>query len=315
MQKKVNRFWVLFLFITASFFLLPHLCNAQRNRHALMLWGEAGYSAFFTKWDAFKNAGNMGVGAGFGYNVVIRNHLIISTGIEYISLNSSVRPIDLLIYKDLTDTEGDEYTMEYTIQKLSQFDKTHNIFIPIYIGFKTNLRRIDFRGNFFMQAGGKIGYMFASNYTSKIVSYTTVGIYDRFFDPFKNMPNHFFDTKKYRSTNSLNFNKLQVVASIEIGMEFLTAADRTAMRISLFADCGVTNRQTPERNRQQNELIIFKEIPNDIYVNSLYETNFKLSKNTTSFFTGIKMTFLFDVMKPPRHKCVPPKPNVYKKKR
>ena len=312
MQKKADRFSGLFLFVTVFFFcLLPNFCAAQNNKHSLMLSGSAGYSTFFTKWDSFKNTGNLGAGVGFGYNLLIRDHLIFSTGIEYLSLNSSIRPSNLIIYKDLIDTEGDEYIMEYTLQKFVQLDKTHNLFVPIYLGFKTDLSRL----NFYFLAGGKIGYMLASNSLTKIVSYTTIGIYDRFIEPFQNMPNHFFDTKKYYKNIALDFNKLQAVVAVELGIELPSGVSSNALRISLFADYGVLNRQTSKMQQTKDELITFQEIPNDVIVTNLYNTNLKSSPTTSSFFIGAKVTFLFDVTRPPCPTCLSSGKNYLKNKR
>jgi hypothetical protein len=299
MKRKLNRFWVLFLSLVTCLFLWLPQVNAQNAKHELMFWGEAGYSAFLTKWDSFTTAGNFGSGIGLGYNVVLWNHFIISGGVEYVWLTSSVKPTNLIIHRDLIDTEGDEYVMEYNFNKLTQTDKTHNLFIPVYIGFITDLKKVDF----YMLAGAKAGYMFASGYTTKIASYTTIGIYDRFFDPFEEMPNHFFDTRKYQSTSSLNFNKLQAVASMEMGIEIPSAFGRNALRISLFADYGLLNRQSSENDQNNKELIIYHQVPNDISVNSLYETDYKRSTITNSFFAGVKITLLFDVTRASRRDC------------
>ena len=312
MQKKTNRFLVSFLFAIVCFFcLFPNLCHAQNSKHSLMLWSSAGYSTFFTKWDSFKNTGNFGSGVGFGYNMLIREHFIFSAGIEYLSLNSSTRPFNLIIFKDLIDTEEDEYIMKYTLRKFVQLDKTHNLFVPIYIGFKTNLNKVDF----YFLAGGKIGYMFASSLLTKISSYTTIGIYDRFIDPFEDMPNHYFDTKKYYKNNTLDFNKLQAVVSLELGIELPSVVPNNALRISLFADYGLLNRQTSKMQQSQEELFTFKTIPNDITVNNLYYTNLKSSTNTATFFAGVKITFLFDVTKPPCPTCLGKGKSVSKSKR
>ena len=301
MQRKANRFSVIFLFATMYFFcLFSNLCHAQNSKHSLMLWGSVGYSTFLTQWDSFKNTGSLGAGIGFGYNLLIRDHFIFSTGIEYLSLNSSIRPSNLIIFKDLIDTEEDEYIMKYTLRKFVQFDKTHNIFVPIYLGYKTNLNKVDF----FVLAGGKIGYMFASNSLTKISSYTTIGIYDRFIDAFVEMPNHYFDTKKYYKTHTLDFNKLQAVVSFELGIELPSVVANNALRISFFADYGLLNRQTSKMQQSQEELFIFEKIPNDITVNNLFNTNLKSSTGTASLFVGVKITFLFDVTKPPCPACL-----------
>jgi len=200
--------------------------------------------------------------------------------------------------------------MEYSLKQFVQSDKTHNVFIPIYLGFKTDLRRI----NFFMQAGGKVGYMFAAKYNSKVNSFRTIGIYDPYIDPFEDMPNHYFDTKKYNKTETLDLSKLQAVASLELGLEIPSVIANNAMRISFFADYGFINRQTPEMLKQAKEFIIFETIPNEIRINSLYETTYKKSLSTTTFYAGIKITLLLDVTKPPCPSCLP-KSNKYSKKR
>ena len=302
MQKKVNQSFVIMLFLV-TYFLLPvqNLCYAQKDKHFLMVWGDVGYSVFHTKWDGFNNLGNFGNGIGFGYNAIFWNHFMFSTGVEYLFLTSSTKPTHLIIHKDLIDTENDEYVMEYNIRRLVQVDKTHNVFLPVYIGFITHRSKT----NFYFQAGGKIGYMFASNSNSKIFSYTTTGIYDRFIDPFKDMPNHYFTTEKYSRKNELNFNKLQAMLSFETGLDFPSSVAKHALRLSLFANYGIINRQTPEMQRLNKELIFFNDIPNDISVNSLYETNLKLTSQTNSIFAGVKLTVLFGVAKPPCPDCLP----------
>jgi hypothetical protein len=281
--------------------LFPTCIQGQNSKHSLMLWGAAGYSTFFTKWNSFNNTGNFGSGVGFGFNFLLKEHFIISTGVEYLSLNSSVRPTNLIIYKYLVDTEDDEYTMEYALQRFVQLDRTHNIFIPIYFGYKTNLRNLDF----YVVGGGKVGYMFASNSVTKIPAFTTIGIYDRFIEPFKDMPNHYFDTKKYYSTSALNFSRLQAVVSLEFGVEFPSVFAGNALRIGIFADYGVINQQTKKMQKQNKELISFEAIPNDIRISNLYETTYKSSSNTSSFFSGVKITLLLNVTKPPCPTCLP----------
>jgi len=300
MQKRIKDFFVLLL-ATNLFLLSFQPCRAQNSRHAIMLWCDVGYSTFFTKWDSFKNTGNVGTGIGLGYNITAWKHFIFSIGVEYLSLNSSIRPLDLIWYKDLIDTEGDEYIMEYSLKKFVQLDKTHNVFLPIFFGFKTDFLKV----NFFMQAGGKIGYMFMGNYTSKVNSFRTIGIYDPYIDPFEDMPNHYFDTKKYEKTGALILNRLQATASLELGLEVPSALANNAMRISLFADYGLLNRQTAEMQKQKNDFIVFETIPNEIRINSLYETHYKKSTLTTTFFIGAKVTLLLDVTKPPCPTCLP----------
>ena len=302
MQKKANHFLV-FILCISNFFLLSQPLHAQNNKHSMMLWCDIGYSTFLTKWDSFKNTGNIGSGIGLGYHITAHKHFIFSVGVEYLSLNSSIRPANLIMYKNLIDTEQDEYIMEYELKKFVQLDKTHNIFLPIYFGYRTDLRAL----NFYVQAGGKIGYMFTANYSSKIASYKTIGIYNRFIEPFEDMPNHYFDTKKYYKTDALNLNKLQVIGSLELGLEISSVIADNAMRISFFADYGVLNRQSLEMQKFSNELIVFETIPNDINVNSLYETNHKKSTNTNSLFVGVKVTLLLDVTKPPCPSCLPKK--------
>jgi hypothetical protein len=299
MRKKTINFWIL-ITLSTSFFILPlQNSNAQRTKHALMLWGEAGYSTFHTKWDSFVTKGFGGAGAGFGYNALIWDRLILATGVEYVSLNSFIGPTNFLIYKDLIDTEGDDYCMEYTIRRLSQLDVTQNIFVPFYIGFRTDRRK---KTDYYFQVGGKIGYALTSNYRTKVDSYTTIGIYDRFIDPFEEMPNHFFDTKNYKDKQPLNFSKIQGVIVTEIGFETHRVIPKNAIRFSIFADFGIINRIM----KQQKDLISFDaQIPNDISVNSLYETYYRLSVKTNSIFAGVKITLLLDVTKiSPFQKCI-----------
>jgi hypothetical protein len=108
------------------------------------------------------------------------------------------------------------------------------------------------------------------------------------------MPNHYFDTKNQDGTNPLNLNKIQVVVAMEMGLEFPFSNFNKAVRIGLFADYGLLNRQMVQIKPEPDDLFIFdKQIPNDLSVNSIYETNYKRSTKTNSFFVGIKITFLF----------------------
>jgi len=293
---------VFFMLVTNFFWGLQPL-QTQNSKHSIMLWCDAGYSTFFTKWDSFKNTGNMGAGIGLGYHITAWNHFTFSAGFQYLSLNSSIRPVNFTILKNLIDTEGDEYIMNYSLQKFVQIDRTHNVFIPIYLGFITDLKT----ANFFIQAGGKIGYMFAANYSSKVSSFKTSGIYDPYIDPFENMPNHYFDTKKYSRNAPLKLNKLQAVASLEFGVEIPSVIADNSIRIGFFADYGWLNRQSAEMKKHTKELIVFETIPNEIQINSLYETNQKKSLTTTTFFAGVKITLLLDVIKPPCLNCLPKK--------
>jgi len=267
-----------------------------------MLWGAAGYSSFFTKWDSLNTAGNLGSGVGLGFNILIMEHLIFSIGIEYLYLNSSIRPVDFSFTRfNLQDTEGEYYDMKYTLKKFVQIDQTHNFFIPIYLGFKTNLRKLDF----FVLAGGKFGYMFSARSISKIGSYTTIGEYERFIDPFKDMPNHYFTSnQRYNHNNTLNFNKLQAAASLELGIELPSVVENNGIRISFFADYGLLNRQTSAVQKQRNDLFTFEDIPNIIHVNNLYETSYKKSTHTATFFAGLKITLLINISKAPCPKCL-----------
>ena len=299
MKKKSNHFFRIFLFIITSFIF--HSGYAQRINHSLMVWGEAGYSSFFTEWDNYKNTGSIGAGIGGGYNATFGNHFIISTGVEYLSLNSSAHRNNFIIQRELYDTEEDLFIMEYAVHKLKCTDKTHNIFIPLFIGFKTNSNRRN-KADFFMQVGGKFGVMLASNSHFNI-DYTTRGDYDRFIVPFEEMPNHFFDTQNRRGSHPLNFTTIQAVVAMEMGLEIPFYDDRKAMRVSIFADYGLLNRQISEVNPKPKELFIFDERTlNNISVNSLYETNYKLSTQTNSFFAGVKVAFLLGL--PLKQKCL-----------
>jgi len=323
----MNRYRIIFLLIVLNFLLAFQHLHAQKGKDYLMVWGEGGYSALFTKWDTFKTRGSGGGGIGFGYSRLTRNNFIFSIGVEYLSLNSSVFPKDFLILRGedqdkeiFMDTQNDEYIMQYDIHRLTQIDKTHSVFLPVYIGFKTNSRnKIDY----YMQAGGKIGYTFAANYISKIPTYTTIGIYDRYFDPFEEMPNHYFDTQHYKDKKPLNLNKIQAVLSMEMGFDFPLIGEKYNMRVGLFAEYGLINRQINEINNKKMDLFIFdnypvreERIPNIFSLNSLYETDYKLSTKTHSFLAGVKVTLLLDVTRAPAKRkclsCPSPSKNKYK---
>ena len=165
-----------------------------------------------------------------------------------------------------------------------------------------------------MLAGGKFGFMFAANYSNKI-NYTTAGIYDRFIDPFENMPDHFFDTKSNRDSKPLHFNRIQAVASFEIGTE-ISLKKRRTMRIGVFADYGLLNRQTSEMKQQNKDLFVFnKQIPNDVLMNNLYETNLK-NTHTSSLFVGVKVALILNYYKLlPLQKCITNNVPIPKKKK
>ena len=253
---------------------------AQRPRHYIGGWLFTGYSAMFHNFDSTSIVGGGGVGLGVGYQLR-KGQFLFNTGLEFEFINSAtkVKGIDGIV--PILDTECDAAAFDYRFRKYIDRQNMGLVNIPILLGMQFPVDKY----TLYFLAGGKIGMSIFGTYSVN-AKMKTLGVYDRFIDPFENMPNHYYTDYSFKNlvdknkgyTNSSKFGPLNIMASAEFGMELnpfifkpkknvrrapITvrgkkpqfAREDPRIKIALFADYGVLNINNNQK-KYDNVLVV-----------------------------------------------------------
>jgi len=213
-----------------------------------------------------------------------------------------------IVINGMVDTEGDPYVGDF------RFDNYKDMYHVTYVNFPL-LMGAQFANRFYFLTGAKAGLYFGrESYVN--TSYETQGIYGQFIDPFKNMPDHFFDIYKSPADRSapnrnlLDFG-LNVVASLEMGKVIVPKKGKAHYRIAAFADYGVLNIH---KNVIHGNAIVIPPTASDPAIgfhvdelqhNSILTSEWSRNKSVNPFLVGVKFTVLLDLGNKEPCVCIP----------
>lgn len=344
-MKNKGKFLRLAAFCALMLCFLPLNVNAQGgrydNKYYMSAWGALGYANLlhgdFYVPDVIPHisaTGGVGglLGVGFEYN---HKRFILTFGAEFdykmsvtkakpfhMKFGEIVRndtyapcsPNDILpdgvkpvVVGGLLDTEGEAFVGDF------RFDNYKDTYHVMYVNFPL-LMGAQFANRFYFLTGAKVGLFFGRESYVK-TSYETQGIYGQFIDPFRNMPDHFFDNyvspdpKKGnpKNHNLLDFG-LNVVASLEMGKVIVPKKGKAHYRVAGFVDYGVLNIH---KNITAGQAI---DIPpagaqfvtiESLKHNSILASNWALNKSVNPLLAGIKFTVLLDLGNKEPCVCIP----------
>lgn len=276
-----------------------HLLPDQH--HFISVNGALGYTAVTNNVVDVALGSGVNTSIGVGYRL-FHNSFLFSAGIDgsYRFVTHSMA--DSRCQLDMIDTEGMPFKMDADATNGADVCHAVNLNIPILVGG-------EFQRFYFL-----VGPMLSVNLwgsTSAKAMLTTTGEYDRYFDHFEDMPNHYFSTVPLSSgTQSVSF-QIDVLAHAEIGWRLgkfysQTGADvpkpKQRYYIALYADYGLLNIH---RNVAKGDRLSYEETElQGLQFNltpALLSTELK-GAQLHQFSVGIKVTFLFEL--PQRKICV-----------
>jgi opacity protein-like surface antigen len=270
---------------TVAMLACSHHAAAQRyyaNRHKghrLFAWMSGGYARLDLHLSSIATLGSAGGNLGAGYGYSFSDHLAVNVGVEYSQLGSSTKPVSFETERQMSDTEGDLFTMRYSFSRFRERQRAHFINImPASVEYAD--------GRLYCAAGAKVGvHIGATSITAADME--TMGDYLSYLPPFKEMPDHYFTQTSIRTENNINL-KVNITASVEAGINVARRAQKSnPLRIALFCDYGLNNITKQSAGMEQ---IKYGENPVKVSFNSTAQS---ASNRTTSLIAGVKMTLFF----------------------
>ena len=274
------------IFILASL-LICFWSTAQKHAtpesHSLLLWANGGTTMTIDQldWTTAKLGGGGMIGAGYQWQ---KKLFILNTGAE-ISFQHRITSIaNTQISQDMLDTEKMPFTYRGYIKDRTDNMNSLDINIPVLAGIQ-----------------GKVGYLLGglklsiNGYTwcKQQAYYSTDGLYDRFYDPLVDMPNHGFHDYEPASTKSSCWIGAELMASAEMGVVFPTKKNNTKIRLGIFGDFGIfqysnriTNQQGPLLQADWTNFL-------QLTLNNAYFSNEGVKAALHNMNAGIKLTILW----------------------
>lgn len=309
-MTRYNKFKILFILLTTYTGIN---ITAQQARSYIDIWGGSGYSVLLNSIADTRVKGGVGFNIGAGYELNT-NKLILKTGLEFMSLNSSMKINDFTTSQNWTWNPGVsdpvELTYNYSFYKYKDIQHLGYLNIPISAGIRFD--------KYYFLLGGKFGLNLYGNYKSKGYFSTTVTD-EQLIDDMEEMPNHYIaEGTEVKSKGPLKF-KSNISTTIEAGRYLddliygtrrRRKAPRTSYRAGLFLDYGISDIQ--KNATTQNILGYPAEGPTDpldVQAASIMSSNRADGKSIHSLILGAKFTVLFQVSKDKKPKPKPkPRP-------
>ncbi|MBQ6776706.1 MAG: hypothetical protein IJP52_00100 [Paludibacteraceae bacterium] len=265
--------------------------------HFISLWGSAGYSTLLHNSSEIKAGPGFAPSIGVGYRYY-HTGFIMQLGVEgqYALWTNKLNTSSLTM--NMRDTEGDVFSMKASVNESKDRMHAINVNIPILFGY-------EYHRIYFLAGVGAGLNVWAQ--TSSHSSVTTMGDYERFIDPFVDMPNHGFtrgksvDSKKYDVQMNLN---LMLHAEIGARVDRFykeKGADvpkhKYRMYVAAFADYGILN---VHKNKDYGQALSYNETSEGLqfYVVPAMVSSQLYNKRVTPLTIGVKFTVLFELPKP-----------------
>ena len=196
--------------------------------HYLLIWGAGNANMTFDQleWTNSKIGEGGMIGAGYQWT---KKYFAINTGLE-ISFQHRVLGIDnTQLSQAMLDSEGMPFVYNGDLKDRKDVMNALDINLPLLVGAK-----------------GKIGYILAGlkigingyTWTKQKGYYSTQGLYDRFYDPLVNMPNHGFHDYEETTTRNAHWLGINLKAAVEFGVIIPTKNEHLRVRLGLFGDYG-----------------------------------------------------------------------------
>ena len=216
---------------------------AAQPMNNIAVWGDGGYATWLTSGNDVRSSAGWGAALGVGYELHYKKFMM-QVGAEFSYQTPALFMTSLEHIQALTDTEGEAYTGCFEFTDNRDRYRAGYVNVPLLFGFTA--------GRFYLLAGAKLGLnVMAGSQVSSTVKST--GIYDRFIDPFEDMPNHYFQT----STVSHDFPVtlgLNCAASAEIGFYIgnkqAEKQSSSRWRLDAFCDYGLLNANSNSPGEQ-----------------------------------------------------------------
>lgn len=283
MRYSVNMLLNKLKYIVLFLICLPNNVAGQHT-HNVVLWGEGGYNSMLTNSDLLQSQGGIGYGAGLGYEFNYKK-FVFQTGAGISKNNSAFLMNDFVYSTPLVDSEGDNYTGNFSFSGTEEKYDFTNINIPIMVGFRSK--------KVFVLAGVKAGFNL-SGQTKLTTTVTSTGTYPQFIDDFENMPDHYFytESEQYHYPAALALN---VSAAFEAGFLLWKYIEgRPTYRLSAYFDYGLKNIH----NGKFSNNLVFPKSGTTVFepqLNSFLMSDIFQTKDLNSLMVGVRLTVRFGI--------------------
>jgi hypothetical protein len=256
------------------------------ERHRFVVWAAAGYSRLNMPASDLKTAGLAGGHIGVGYAFALMPNWYITTGAELSFVGSSSKSMDFIQSRELHDTEGMLFTMNYHFDRYKEFQYAKYVNVPLTVEYSL--------GKYYFAAGPKVGFHIATSTMNRAKPMTTTGRYEQLIGEFEDMPNHFYTSRNVKNKNKIDLG-LDIMASAEAGINLMTDSYHDILRLGVFVDYGLMNLKKPAPvGYQDPDDIEYRENPLDVYLNNHIGNS--ATRKVTSFMAGVKLTYLIKGM-------------------
>ena len=281
--------------IVALFALLPFTMSANDNlgAHGFVIWANGGISNYVGSTPGAKMGIGGGGAVGLGYEWR-GSAFLLQTGLAGKYAQSGLRINDATyLLENQIDPQAVNQRFTYAYVQKGRKDNytTVTMQIPLLVGAHIN--------HFYFLAGAKVNLNVINSFKAQ-ASFSAIGIYEEFFDPFENMPNHGFFSDYALSTNDRTLMKVNVASSVELGAEIpLSGNSRTSstdnyFRIGVFADMNILD----DRMKSDRPMLTYPQqyASNADMTAGLKMVDYLSSNAATSpvrnLFAGVKLTFV-----------------------
>lgn len=240
MKKRIS---ILAISILVAFFAMSQPLTTAEY-HSLLMWVGGNTNTTIDKLDWTQSKLGAGGMLGVGYQWQ-KKLFAINTGLEISFQHRSLSISDAEVSQTMLDTERMPFLYRGWIKDRSDNMNMLDINIPLLAG-------VQGKAAYFL-AGLKLSI---NGYTwcQQSALFSTDGLYDRFYDPLVNMPNHGFHDYQSTSTNHSGWLGAELMASAEVGILIPTKKENTKIRLGLFADYGLYQYNVRISNQQDSML-------------------------------------------------------------
>ncbi len=293
----------------------------KQSKHYMGITMAGGYSAMASYKPELLSAHGGGGSFGFLYEFKHGNFLL-QTGLNINFVQTTNFLGDYEDGRRTFDTQETEYYLKYYFKDRKDRLNETNLQIPILFGGNYN--------RFYFMGGVKLNVNLRSR-SLMTANATTIGMYDRYFDPFTDMPNHGLVTQMNIDDRKEGFGvPFDALLSFEVGyshnLKILLTAKKTGyiksleniVRIAAYIDYGLVNHF---REGRYNDLyMIHNNYPMNldaIQMPHIYTTKNNLGAFVNNINAGVKLTFLINTVYGKCHwyPCAKPRNTWYKRRR
>ena len=276
----MKRILVIFIGLTISLFTFAQKHYATAESHSFLVWGSGGISTTADQldWTTTKLGGGGMLGAGYQWQ---KRLFIINTGAELSFQHRTLSVSNTQIEQDMLDTEQMPFTYRGYIKDRTDNMNSLDINLPLMVGMKGEKA--------YFLAGLKFSIN-AYTWTDQHAMYSTDGLYDRFYDPLVNMPNHGFHDYEPASSKHSCWLGAELMGAVEAGIVIPTSNKNTKIRLGLFADYGIYQYNVRIINNQGPALQADWKQNLQLTLNHAYLSNEGIRAALHNVNAGIKLT-------------------------